>query len=302
MSKRLKIGLIGAGVFAQYHAQKLNHHPRVTFTGVVDQSGKRASDLARKYNVPHVSLVDLLGMSEAVVIASPASSHKPHSVQALEAGCHCLIEKPLATSAKEAAVIVQLAKSKNLTVQVGHQERMVFKAIGLMDVSERPLKIEAVRNSPYSIRGTDTSVTFDLMTHDIDLCTALMGGVADEVVGQAGRVRSVTADMAYGRLRYGDAVANLKASRVADKTERWMKLTYASGEVHIDFNKKTLTNSTSFALDANFADKAIAKDSLGAATDNFVRAILDGVQVLVGPDDGQIAVQTAERIDEGRVG
>ena len=302
MSKQLKIGLIGAGVFAGYHAQKLSHHSRVSFTGIVDQNGKRAADLAEKHNVRHLSLAELLAKSDAVVLATAASAHKALSVRALKAGCHCLIEKPLATSAVEASVITQLAKSKNLKVQVGHQERMIFKAIGLMDLSERPLRIEAVRNSPYSKRGIDTSVTFDLMTHDIDLCTALMGGGPDEVIGYTGCVRSETADMAYGRLRYGDVAAHLTASRVAEKTERWMKLTYASGEVHIDFNKKTLTNSTSFALDANFADKAIAKDSLGAATDNFVRAILDGVQVLVGPDDGQIAVQTAERIDEGRVG
>ena len=81
-----------------------------------------------------------------------------------------------------------------------------------------------------------------------------------------------------------------------------MKLTYASGEVHIDFNKKTLTNSTSFALDANFAEKEIAKDSLGAATDNFVRAVLDGAPVLVSAEDGLVAVRTALKIDEGRIG
>ena len=300
MSKQLKIGLVGAGVFASYHAQKLSHHPRVTFTGIVDQNGKHAAELAGKHNVVPLPLADLLAESDAVVLATAATAHKALSVRALEAGCHCLIEKPLATSAKGAAVIAQLAKSKNLTVQVGHQERMVFKAIGLMDVSERPMRIEAVRNSPYSTRGLDISVTFDLMTHDIDLCTALMDGAPDEVIGYAGCVRSDTADMSYGRLRYGQSTVRLTASRIVKETERWMKLTYASGEVHIDFNKKTLTNSTAFALDENFADKAIAKDSLGAATDNFVRAILDGVPVLVGPEDGQIAVQTAERIDQGR--
>ena len=302
MSERLKIGLIGAGVFASYHAQKLSHHPRVNFTGVVDQSGKRAADLAAKHGVSRVSLTDLLEMSEAVIIASPASTHKTMSEQALDAGCHCLIEKPIATAEDDAANIVQLAKSKNAIVQVGHQERMVLKATGLLNVRERPLRIEAVRNASYSARGTDTSVTLDLMTHDIDLCTALMGEAADDVFGQAGCVRSEMADMSYGRLRYGDTLVHLTASRVADRSERWMKLTYASGEVHIDFNKKTLTNSTSFALDANFAEKEIAKDSLGAATDNFVRAVLDGAPVLVSAEDGLVAVRTALKIDEGRIG
>lgn len=299
MSERLKIGLIGAGVFAGYHANKLADHPRVIFTGVVDRSGIRAAKLAEKHGIPVLSLAKLLAVSDAVVIASSASAHSQISVQALRAGCHCLIEKPLATTATDAENITDMAAAKNLTVQVGHQERMVLRAIGLDKIEERPLKIEAVRNATYSLRGTDTSVTFDLMTHDIDLCTALMGGEADDIQGQSGIVRSGTADMAYARLRYGTSIARLSASRVANVGERWMKLTYRSGEVRIDFNAKTLTNSTQFALNENFAEDDIAKDSLGAATDNFVRAVLDDTPVLVSAEDGAIAVRTALAIDGG---
>lgn len=67
--------------------------------------------------------------------------------------------------------------------------------------------------------------------------------------------------MAYVRLQYGSLV-HLSANRVEDVSERWMKLTYASGEVYIDFNTKTLTNSIQFALNENFAEDEIAKDSL----------------------------------------
>lgn len=299
MSERLKIGLVGAGVFAGYHANKLAEHPRVTFVGVVDRSGDRAANLADKHGVPVLSFSKLLTITDAVVIASPAITHGEIAIRALEAGCHCLIEKPLATTAVEAEKITKLAASKNLVVQVGHQERMVLRAIGIDAIWERPLKIQAVRNSAYSIRGTDTSVTFDLMTHDIDLCTALMGGAPDVINGESGAVRSGTADMAYAHLQYGQSVAHLSASRVADVGERWMKLTYQSGEVRIDFNAKTLTNTTEFALNADFAEDSIAKDSLGTATDNFVRAVLDGTPVFVSAEDGAIAVRTALKIDGG---
>jgi len=77
-------------------------------------------------------------------------------------------------------------------------------------------------------------------------------------------------------------------------SERWMKLTYPSGEVHINFNTKTLTNTTKFALNENYEEDEIAKDSLGAATDVFVKAILDGTPVLVSAEEGAIAVRTAE--------
>jgi predicted dehydrogenase len=222
------------------------------------------------------------------------------AIQALQAGCHCLIEKPLSTSYRLTKEIIALSYEAGLTVQIGHQERLVLRAIGLDVVEEKPLKIEAVRNGPYSARGTDTSVTMDLMTHDIDLCTALMGGGPTALKGEAGSVRSETADMAYAVLRYGETTARLSASRVADVAERWMKLTYVSGDVLIDFNAKILANTTSFELNDAFADAEIAKDSLGAATDLFVRAVLDGTPVLVSAEDGAIAMSVALLIDTGR--
>lgn len=268
--------------------------------GVHDPDDDRAQILSKKHDVPALSAEDLFDLSDAVVVACPAIYHGEMVLRALHYGCHCLVEKPLSTSLEAAEDILALSNQKNLIVQIGHQERMVLKAIGLDKVEGRPVRIEAVRYSPYSVRGTDTSVTMDLMTHDIDLCTALMGVAPDHIRGESRPVRSRTPDMAYGILRYGDSVARLSASRVESESERCMTLTYPSGEVHIDFNRKTLTNTTKFALNEKFGEDEIAKDSLGAATDVFVRAILDGTPVLVSAAEGAIAVRTAIAIDEGR--
>jgi len=300
MVDTIKIGLIGAGVFAGYHANKLSKHKRVAFTGVHDPDVSRANIISNKHGVPALDAEDLLDVSEAVVVACPAIYHGEMVIRALHFGCHCLVEKPLSTSLEAAEDILALSDQKNLIVQIGHQERMVLKAIGLGKIEERPIRIEAVRHSPYSLRGTDTSVTMDLMTHDIDLCTALMGVAPDHIRGESRPVRSTTPDMAYGILQYGDSVARLSASRVEAGSERWMTLTYPSGEVHIDFNRKTLSNTTKVALNEKFGEDEIAKDSLGAATDVFVRAILDGTPVLVSAAEGAIAVRTAIAIDEGR--
>jgi len=297
MTDRLKIGLIGAGVFAGYHANKLAAHPRVIFTGVVDNNSVKANDLALCHKVECLPLERLLEKSDAVVIASPATTHDSIAIQALTAGCHCLIEKPLAISAQAADDIIGLAAEKKLTVQVGHQERLVLRAIGLMDVPERPIAIEAVRNSPFSPRGTDTSVTMDLMTHDIDLCTTLLRAAPVEIKGQVERIRSRHVDKSEAVLKYDNCTARLKSSRVEDVSNRQMKITYPSGVVAIDFNAKTLSHSTPFALNADFADDARAKDSLGAATDIFVRAVLDNAPVLVTAEEGAIAVLVALQID-----
>jgi len=300
MSDRLKVGLIGAGVFAGYHANKLAAHPRVSFTGVMDRSANAAKKLAEKHGVQAMSLQTLYETSDAVIIASPASTHGAIAIQALQAGCHCLIEKPIATTVEEAERIVELAKEKNLKVQVGHQERLVIRAIGLEEVDEKPLKIEAVRNSTYSRRGTDTSVTLDLMTHDIDLCSVLIGQLPEHQSGAARCVRSETPDMSHTTIAYRGPVARLEASRVAEKIKRRMKITYPSGIVDIDFIGKTLTNSTSFKLNENFGEDERAKDSLGAATDIFVRAVLDDTAVLVSAFNGALAAKIAIQLDELR--
>ena len=297
MSDTMKIGLVGAGVFAGYHANKLSEHPRVSFVGVHDPDRPRACALAEKHGVEVMDADALHAACDAMVIACPASFHGEMAIRALEADCHCLIEKPLAVTVGDAERIVGISKKKSLVVQVGHQERMVLKAIGLLDVEEVPLAVNAVRSSPYSSRGTDTSVTMDLMTHDIDICTALFGRAPDSVSGQSRPVKSKTADEANAVLTYGYARAKLSASRVVETGERHMTVTYPSGTVKIDFNAKTLVNATDHDLNARFGDSDLAKDSLGAATKSFIAAILDKTPVMVSAEEGLIAVRTAAEVD-----
>lgn len=299
MSERLKIGLVGAGVFAGYHANKLAKNARVQFIGVYDPDFGKATALADKHNIEAMDASILYDICDAVVIACPASFHGQMALAALNANCHCLIEKPLATKVAEAEKIVAIAAAKNLIVQVGHQERMVLRAIGLDKLPQTPLRIEAIRSTVYSARGTDTSVTMDLMTHDIDLCTAIFGRAPDRIFGRSQKVKSNTADEAEARLLYGEAEVHLLASRIVEMGERKMKLTYSSGQVEIDFNAKTLTHNTPFALNENFADDPRVKDSLCAATEIFIEAILDKKAVLVSATDGRIAVKAAREIDRG---
>ena len=297
MMKPLKIGLVGAGVFAGYHANKLAAQARTDFLGVYDPDDRRANALAAMHQIGALSLEELLDQCDAVVIACPASYHGQTAIKALEAMCHCLIEKPLATSQTDAAKIVHLADECGLTVQVGHQERIVFRVIGLDKVAERPVRVTAIRSNPYSARGTDTSVTMDLMTHDIDLCTMLFGQAPDNVVGKSVAIKSDAPDESHATLQYGEAVVELAASRVVEAGQRQMTIQYLSGTVHIDFNAKTLTHDTPFDLNVDFGDDPRAQDSLGTATDIFVQAVLDKTKVLVTAREGEIAVKTALQID-----
>ena len=76
-----------------------------------------------------------------------------------------------------------------------------------------------------------------------------------------------------------------------------MDITYPSGTVSIDFNAKTLTHNTPFDLNAGFGEYPDAKDSLGAATNAFIEAVLDGKPVPITAEDGYNALKLALVID-----
>lgn len=294
----LRVGLVGAGVFGGYHANKLAAHKDVEFVGVFDPDITRASDLAKKHDISAFpKSEDLYAACEAVVIACPASYHGQMAIRALEAGLHTLIEKPIATSLTDAEQIVALAKEKERIVQIGHQERFVIRAIGLDKVGEVPEHIIAIRNTPYSMRGTDTSVTLDLMSHDIDLCCLLMGEAPLTVSGSSNVVKSNTPDQARAELSFTHGTAILSSSRVEDQVTRQMTLKYPSGSVIVDFAAKTLQHNTPFDLNADFGNDPIAADSLGTATNCFIAAIVTGSDVSANAQDGLNAARVALQID-----
>jgi predicted dehydrogenase len=299
MSRKLKVGVVGAGVFGTYHARKCAAHPRTDYIGTYDTSLSRAQAVAAPLGgAGFARYARLLADCDAIIIASPATGHGPAALRALKAGCHTLIEKPIAITRRQAQRCIDTAAHRSLALQIGHQERFVAKAIGLDRLSERPIRIEARRNSPYSPRGTDVSVTLDLMTHDLDLVLWLIGESAASLSAQTICVRSKSADAALAHIKFeGGACARLSASRVEAASERVMTLTYPSGTVRLDFNAKTLSQTAGFELDENFGESPMAADSLGAAMDSFVAAAFGEMPVPISGEDGLAALDLALRID-----
>lgn len=298
MSDKLRIGLIGAGKFGGYHANKLDAHPSVNFSGIFDVSLSASTALSEKHGVEYFKQFDdLVDVSDALIVASPASYHGVYALRALEAGQNLLIEKPLATTLKDAKKIVEITEKKNLVVQVGHQERFVGRAIGLDKVPEKPILIKAERLNPYSPRGTDTSVTMDLMTHDIDLVLWLMGEPPESVRGAGRKIKSDTHDHVVAELSFSRGKAFLEASRDAPVGHREFEITYPSGTVTIDLNAKSLVNQTPFKLNRCFGESPQAKDSLAAGLDEFVSAIKEQRAPFISARDGLMAVDIATKVD-----
>lgn len=265
----LRAGVIGAGAFGGHHARKLARTPGVQLARIFDHHPERAQALAAETGATGEGDLDaFLADLDTVTVTSPATCHHEHAAAALARGLHVYVEKPLATTLQHAAALVDLAARRSLVLACGHQERAVFAAIGLTAAPERPLRIEAVRRGRPSARNLDVSCVLDLMVHDLDLALLLSGAEPIAVEGE-GDEDAVTAEVTFA-----DGLdASFTAARNAEAFERRMTLIYPSGEVSIDFLARTFRNTTSFALDPDFADTPAGRDPLGASVDAFLSAI-----------------------------
>ena len=122
-SADIRIGLIGAGYIAGWHAGAIKAVPGLRLTAVCDTALGTAQGLAAAYQVPAFGSVDDLiaaGLCDAVHILTPPPSHEPLALQCLAAGLHCFVEKPAALAAQSMVAMGQAAESAGKSLGVSH--------------------------------------------------------------------------------------------------------------------------------------------------------------------------------------
>ena len=307
----LKIGIIGAGRLGSFHADKTAAHPGVELVGVADPCETARSVLAGKHHVPaFASFDEMLPLVDAVVIASPTFLHFGLGSACLEAGKHVLMEKPMCASLAEGRKLVALAKQHGLVLQVGHVEEFnpawgaAKKLIRNDLMAGEPILIDAVRTSGYTFRSTDIGTVFDMMIHDIDLVLSLAASQVFSVTAIGFHIIGGTnEDTAHARLLFDNGcAANLFSSRVADNTERKMKITTATATVTVDFATRTTTchRADEAVLQGKFAPNKVLPDSVSLLTPTFMTDAFtlestthDAVDALAAElDDFVLSIQT----------
>ena len=238
----LRIGIAGAGHFGRFHALKVAHSRRAVLAGLFDPDDARAAAVGREAGgAPAMPLPELLATCDAVIIAAPAEAHFDLAMQAMAAGRHVLIEKPMASTLAQADALAAEGHSRKLVLQVGHLLRYSAEHSAISARIARPLYIEAARIAPFKPRGTDVSVILDLMIHDLDLVLALVNSPISSVDALGAAVSSPHEDIANARVRFENGcVATITASRISLKTERKMRLFSQEGYLSADFVTRKL--------------------------------------------------------------
>lgn len=121
MADRLGIGFIGCGEIAVETARGVAASQYARIVAVSDVNEQIARDLGERHGVPSTTSTDALLANpdvDAVYIAVPHDLHAPLAVQALQAGKHVLVEKPIATTLADADAMIAAAGQAGRTLSV----------------------------------------------------------------------------------------------------------------------------------------------------------------------------------------
>ena len=116
-SSKTNIGIVGVGHLGSFHVEQYQKLDDVNIVGFYDTNSAQSNQVKNKYNNnAYDSLEKLLAACNAVSIATPTTTHCKIAKQAMEMGCHVLIEKPITQNIKEAKELVSIAKKKKLII------------------------------------------------------------------------------------------------------------------------------------------------------------------------------------------
>jgi predicted dehydrogenase len=308
VSEPTRVAVIGAGHFGSRHVEKYAALADADLVAVVDADRERAKALANSHSAEALSdHRELFGRVDAVSIAVPTSLHHAIGRDCLNAGIHVLIEKPVTETVDEAEDLIAIAGERGLVIQVGHLQRFSPAYFAMADRVTKPLYIEANRISPFNPRVTDVSVVLDLMIHDIDLITALVGAPVASVDAIGAPVVSKHEDIVNTRVTFENGcVANLTASRVSLKTERTMRIFQPESYIQADLAAQKVVirqrgEGEMFPGIPNIAQEEFdfgETDSLMLEIQAFLDSVRNGTPAIVDGAAGRDAVQTAQRITD----
>ncbi|MFL9843924.1 Gfo/Idh/MocA family protein [Flavobacterium rhizosphaerae] len=314
----LNIGVLGAGHLGKIHLRLLNQSDKYNLIGFYDPNSKNADKVAAEFGYKKFdSITQLINAVDVVDIVTPTLSHHDCAIEAIKAGKHIFIEKPIANTLQEAQEIIDLAKQYGVKGQVGHVERFNPAFLATRHKIENPMFIETHRLAEFNPRGTDVPVVLDLMIHDIDVILSVVKSPVKNINASGVSVISETPDIANARIEFENGcVANLTASRISLKNMRKSRFFQKDAYISVDFLEKTsevvkmkdapeepgdfdmiLQNAEGIKKQIYFDNPSItANNAILDELETFAEAIKSNTNPMVTLDDGTNALKVAHRI------
>lgn len=301
----VRLAVVGVGHLGRHHARVAASLAGVHAVGVHDRHPDRAEAVAREFSLPILPDLDaVVREAEAVVVATPTVTHAEIAGFCLDRGLHVLIEKPITASIREADDLLGRARRARRIVQVGHVERYNPAIEAALALVNSPRFIEVHRLGVFTARSLDVDVVLDLMIHDLQIVSSLVGRPVREIRAAGVPVLTPRLDIANARLAFeGGCVANLTASRVSAEKVRKCRVFATSIYVSVDMQAQSVSAyrlaSRSGRPEIQPVSVSVSREEpLARELADFRRAIVEGARPLVSGEDGRDALVLAEQVLE----
>ncbi len=316
MTAPLRVGLAGLGSMGRNHLRHLAARETCTLVAVADPAADLVADAVAKTGA--AGFADPLAMIEeggldAVVVASPTTTHAAIAAAAIEQGLPLLVEKPLAATVEEGIALVEAARAQDVPLQVGHVERFNPAVLELGRRLEKGwagtiYSITSRRAGPFPARIRDVGVTIDLATHDADIISWVAGERPVRVYAEtAQRLHATNEDLLFGLLHFpSGATGMLDVNWLTPAKRRQLAVVGEAGMFELDYLTQRLTFTSAdtgsptiidgyaTTFEGNVVDVEIAsREPLAAELDAFLAVARDGGRPVVNGVDGLWALAIA---------
>ncbi len=296
---RVRLAVAGVGAWGQHFVRLASRSPRAELVAVVDPDPSAPG--RRSLAVPAFERLDdalALGL-DAVIVASPARTHRAVACAALEAGVAVLVEKPLAVGSPDAEAIVTLGQRVGCTAMVGHLLRYHPAVRRLIDEVRRgtigrPRRLHSARRSPPG-RASDVSALWALGPHDVSVLLGLDGAPLESLTASSPGDDEV---LVQARTASGLGV-RFDLSRTSALKER--RLTVWGDEGVLSFDD--LSSEAPLwlqRLGPGAAGEALVvptDEPLAAEFEHFVGCVASGTEPLTPASDGLRVVRWLEAVE-----
>jgi len=312
----VNVGIVGCGVISNVHIDILQKIPNVRLIAVSDPSQEAREKFAEKYHIKkrYDSLKSMLDAEDidVVHILTPAQFHAAPAIEAMNHGCHVLVEKPMALNAAEAAKMVSVAKRKKVKLCVGHNHlfdsvmiaaRKVIASGSLGDItyveswygvslsSDRGNRVLAYDARNGWFYQTPGELYQNYISHPVSLLTDVMGEVsaAKSVTTYHRVVPFMNSDELRVLVKNPSMSGMLAISLAVSPRYQFVKVYGTRGTLHVDIlNQYYFVDSPSGALPKTIArnlsnfQRGLKLVSVGVG--NLVRLVLGKFSLFDGTE------------------
>ena len=207
----LRVGVIGCGYWGPNLIRNFTHLKDSEVVVCADLEAARLEHMHSLY--PHIETTKdyrtMLSRDDldAIVVATPPATHHAIGLEALDAGKHLFVEKPLAISTAECASLVSTAQRKGLTLMAGHTFVYTAAVNKIKEVIESgelgDIYYISTTRVNLGIFQENINVVWDLAPHDVSILNYILGAAPLTVAtGANSYIRKSVEDVAFITLRY----------------------------------------------------------------------------------------------------